>query len=237
MPLLADLSQRRRCDEWMDDPDLSEAEHRAALRGLERINRWSGAASSFWSALRRLPRSGQALSILDVGCGGGDVLVQLARCAQRDGVPVVLHGADRSQQALEIARERGERAGRELELHRVDVLTEQLPAGFDVVLSSLFLHHLDEDDACELLANMSKATRSTVLVQDLDRSLSGFSLAHVATRVLTRSTIVHHDGPRSVEQAFTKAEVLALAQRAGLRGASIRSLFPCRWMLSWERVS
>src|SRR5437762_3169037 len=71
---------------------------------------------------------------------------------------------------------------------------------------------------------------------DLRRGLGGLVLAHVACRLLTRSDVVHVDGPRSVEAAFTIAEARALAERAGLTGAVVGRRWPFRFLLTWEKA-
>ena len=68
------------------------------------------------------------------------------------------------------------------------------------------------------------------------RSLAGWLLAHTAGRLLTTSRVVHVDGPRSVAAAWTRAEILALAQRAGLGDAIYRAYWPCRFLLTWTKV-
>ena len=54
-------------------------------------------------------------------------------------------------------------------------------------------------------------------------------------RILTRSPIVHVDGPLSVRAGFQPGEVLDMADRAGLRGARITRHWPQRLLLSWRR--
>ena len=110
-----------------------------------------------------------------------------------------------------------------------------MPAEYDAVVTSLFLHHLKEEKAVELLRRMAGAARHLLLVNDLERSRLGYLLAWFGTQLLTRSPIVHVDGPRSVEGAFTKSEAFGLAERAGLHGATIGRRWPCRFLLSWER--
>ena len=73
-----------------------------------------------------------------------------------------------------------------------------------------------------------------VLINDLVRSFAGFALAYVGTRLLSASRIVHTDGPRSVEAAFTGEEVQALAKQAGLQGATVQRRWPCRYLLTWK---
>src|SRR5437763_1778104 len=80
---------------------------------------------------------------------------------------------------------------------------------------------LEESDALTMLRHMRDAAAELVLVNDLERSRLGFALAWVACRLLSRSPVVHFDGPASVRSAFTPKEALALAERAGLTGAKV----------------
>ena len=77
-------------------------------------------------------------------------------------------------------------------------------------------------------------TRSVTEIHDIIRSLPSLALAHLGTRPLSTSYVVHTDGPRSVEGAFTVEEVQALAERAGLHGATFTRHWPCRFLMAWR---
>jgi 2-polyprenyl-3-methyl-5-hydroxy-6-metoxy-1,4-benzoquinol methylase len=234
---LARLAQRHCQPEIMDQPGLDPAQHVRALRALARINRLSASDAILWRPLWELAREipERPLRVLDVATGGGDVPVRLWQRARRAGLKLELCGVDVSATALEQARRNAERVGAEVEWRRLDVLSEDLPAGFDVVTSSLFLHHLAEDQALGLLRRMGGAAGKLVLVNDLLRSRLGYLLAFLVTRLLTTSPVVHVDGPRSVEGAFSMAEARELAERAGLHGATISWRWPWRYLLAWRR--
>jgi 2-polyprenyl-3-methyl-5-hydroxy-6-metoxy-1,4-benzoquinol methylase len=112
-----------------------------------------------------------------------------------------------------------------------DAVRSPLPSGFDVVMSSLFLHHLSRQDAVTLLAKMGEAGRLLV-VSDLRRSNIGYAVAHAACRMVTRSPIVRYDGPQSVANAFSVSEAAALCDEAGLSGAIVRRAWPWRLMIT-----
>ena len=234
---LAGLSRRDRQPELMDQPDVDPAEHALALRGLARVNWFSRSDAIFWPTLRELAceQQPQPLRVLDVACGGGDVALALARRARRTGIELRLAGCDLSETALSIARQRAASAGEAIEFFRHDVLTQPLPARFDVVICSLFLHHLNEADAIAVLRSMSQAARRAVLINDLVRGRCGYLLAELGGRLLTRSRIVHVDGPLSVAGAFTPDEALQLCQQAGLTGAAISRHWPQRFLLTWRQ--
>lgn len=83
-------------------------------------------------------------SAIEVGCGAGHNLPLLSEGRQLDA----LAGVDISARALEEARTRWPEA----ELHQLDVQGEAPAGTWDVVLCSLVLEHLEDDDAA--LRNM-----------------------------------------------------------------------------------
>ena len=234
MRLLPALSRRLR-PEVMDQPGLDPGRHRQALRGLGRINYWSRSAAILWPPLAALARNhGRPARVLDLASGGGDVPIRLWHRAGRAGLPIVVEGCDISPLAVDHATRQAERQGAEVRFFVTDALTDALPEGYDAVVCSLFLHHLTEEQAVALLRRMATAGK-LVLVNDLVRSRAGLLLARVGTRLLSLSPVVHVDGPRSVEGAFTIAEAHALAERAGLSGATVEPRWPCRFLLTWVR--
>src|SRR5262249_30041831 len=99
----------------------------------------------------------------------------------------------------------------------------------------LFLHHLIEADARELLRRMAIAARRLVLVDDLRRTQLGYFYAWAGARLLTNSYIVHTDGPLSVRAAFSIAEASQLAREAGWRDVQFRFHWPQRYLMTWKK--
>ena len=224
--------------EIMDDPGLETHRHHAALRALVRINALSASAAILWKPMSRLARrlGRDRLRVLDVATGAGDIPVRLWKRAQRAGLELEIHGIDVSDRAVDFARERAAAAQASVTFRQLDALSEPLPAGFDVIVSSLFLHHLTDEQAAALLKSMSAAARRMILVNDLRRGWECWLLAQAAVRLLSRSEVVHYDGPQSVRAAFSIREIEALSTQAGLQGATVRRRWPCRFLLSWERA-
>ncbi len=221
----------------MDQPGLDEARHLRALRGLGRINRVSRSAGILWSAIENESRQcgGGTLRVLDLASGGGDVAIGLAHRVRRAGLRVAIEGCDVSPAVVSFASRLAEASGVGVRFFRLDALEDALPEGFDVLTCSLFLHHLSEDQAVELLRRMAAAARRAVLINDLERSTVGYAMAWAGCRLLSRSPIVHHDGPASVRAAFTCDEALGLARSAGLAGVRLTRHWPWRFLLHWSR--
>lgn len=233
------LRHRDRRPELMDDPALDPAAHRLALAGLARLNRVSRSAAAVWPAVRRLAAEvpGRPLKVLDVATGSGDVLLDLVREARRAGLALDAAGCDLSPVAVAAATEAAREADLPVHFFTADVLREPLPPGYDAVVCSLFLHHLDEADAVGLFARMRAAGPRLIVVNDLARSRFNFGVVWLASRLLTRSPVVHVDGPLSVRAAFTPAELLALTHAGGLTGATVTPRFPGRMILEWRAAA
>lgn len=229
------LAVRDRQPELMDDPALDPAEHRRALAGLARINRWSGSAGLLWPLVRDLARRlGRPLRLLDVATGSGDIPLALWQRGQEAGLPLDITAGDLSPIAIDTAERSAAALGANVRFAVADVLADPLPGGFDVVTCSLFLHHLDEPDAVKLLAKMA-AAGGVVLVNDLERGRLNYRLVWLAARLFSRSPVVHADGPLSIRGAFTVAEMRRMAAEAGMSGADVRAMFPCRMLLTWRK--
>ena len=205
----------------MDDPALDPREHVAALRALGTINALSLTASTLVRAIRGLAArsrgDGRPLRVVDVACGGGDVTVAVAR---RLGPAYHVTGIDVSPRAVARAAEHAAaRAVTNVSFTVGDVLAGGCP-DCDVAVSSLFLHHLDDETARTTIRRLATAATLGGVVSDLVRSRLGLVLAHLVTRLLTRSRVARVDGPLSVRAARTSAEYRQLLDRAGLPTAT-----------------
>jgi 2-polyprenyl-3-methyl-5-hydroxy-6-metoxy-1,4-benzoquinol methylase len=221
----------------MDDPAVDPIEHSQALKGLARLNQFSGVAGLTYRYVRRLTDERLAscttprpLKILDVASGSGDVPINWARRAKRDGIELEITTLDISPVALEQQQRLAKVHGVRVRSIQMNCLTSTLPTGFDLVTNSLFMHHLEVPDAVHLLRQMRDATDNAILVCDLERSRLNVALVAVAGQVLSRSKIVHHDGPQSVRGAFTRNEFAALGAYALETPMQVDNAFPCRFI-------
>jgi 2-polyprenyl-3-methyl-5-hydroxy-6-metoxy-1,4-benzoquinol methylase len=233
---IPDLAHRMREAELMDAPSIDPERHGEALRALARVNALSLATERLWRAVRRHASTRAPVRLLDLACGGGDVAVAVARRAARVGMGIEVHGCDRSPFAISWARAQARRAGVQACFTELDVIASPLPTGYHVVTCSLFLHHLDEEEAVRLLKSMASAGLEG-LVQDLRRSRSGYALAWTALHALTRSRIARVDGLRSVRAAFSAEELRTLAREADLPSPIVEAAWPQRLVLRWTSAA
>lgn len=230
------ILQRDRQPESMDNPKLPKEDHLRALVGLARLNQVSGVARAMYRHLRRhaRARTDQPIRVLDVASGGGDIPISWARRAGREGIKLQLTLLDKSSVAIEQQQRSAHRYGIDILALQHDCLSMSLPAGFDIVTCSLFMHHLDEHQTFCLLQSMQHATEHALVVCDLDRSRLNLTLVQIAARLLTRSQVVHRDAGLSVRAAYTAQEFKQIAENALTRPISVKRSFPCRFIATFD---
>lgn len=183
----------------------------------------------------RSKAAGEKISVLDVATGSGDILLELAKLSKRNGRQIEFTGADISPTAIAHAEQKAQKAGTPAQFIQRDVIKDGIPKGFQVVMTSLFTHHLDPEEVILLFERMKDSDAQMILINDLVRSELSYSLVWLATRLFTRSPVVHFDGPVSVRASYTPEEMRNMALVAGLENCSVKLHPPCRQLLVWRR--
>lgn len=230
---------RVRVPELMDAPDVDKVEHARAMAGLRRVNAICRPDAVFWRTLRTLATQNRShpFRILDIATASGDLPIRLSQRFQKAGISAEISACDISPGAVAEATQRAKKCGANVRFFTCDVLSDSLPGEYDAVVCSLFLHHLDPPDAVKLLRNMANASKGLVLVSDLRRSRLGWWGAYAVTRMLSRSPIMHNDGPISVTASYTIKEMQHMAEEAGMRGVVVSNSWPWRLLVSWNRAN
>jgi ubiquinone/menaquinone biosynthesis C-methylase UbiE len=212
-------------EEWMDLPGQAPALVDECLNDLRRLNRFTGGISLTVFALAYLTRDlapGAGIEILDVATGGGDFPRAMAGWARRRGLRARILATDLSPEILGRA---ATSAPAGIGFAVADARCLPFADGaFDVATCSLFLHHLEPDDAATTLKEMCRVARRGVIVNDLVRSWVGYLGGLVVPRIMSRNPIFRHDAPLSVRRAYTKDELATLADDAGLGSVRFRGL-------------
>jgi ubiquinone/menaquinone biosynthesis C-methylase UbiE len=201
----------------MDDLSRPEQEFAAAYRELKIINRTLGGVRAIERFLPPAKR-GINLLMLDVAAGACDVSEALL-----EKLPCRIVTLDLNARGLKLADQSWPVVADALALPFRD-------GTFDVVMASLFFHHLSNDNCVQVLSQMWRIAKQRILVNDLHRHAVAYFSIRALTALFSKSRMVRHDGPVSVLRAFRSSELLDIARRAGVPARVHRS-FPYRLVL------
>ncbi len=196
--------------EILDSPDCPPIEVEKSLRDLSRINRWFGGVATTRKLIERVAAATgkKHFSLLEVAAGHGEVPKMAARQLARQGITLELTMLDRMHSHMLS----GNRLSGD---HSVvaDALALPFPDNsFDLVSSSLFVHHL-EPTGVTLFANEAlRVSRVAVLINDLIRHPLHLALVY-AGWPLMRSHVSRVDGVASVRRAYVPDEVVAMMSK------------------------
>jgi len=200
--------------ELMDLPQPVTAELVSDLRNLRELNRRFGSYALITHFLRRWIQPGTRLRVLDLATGSGDIPRLVVDYARKTGASVTVDAIDQQSSTLEIAR--GLSADYpEIGFEEGDALSCGREGEYDIVLSSLVLHHFDEAAAVRMLERCRLLSRRFVLVSDLRRGLLATLGVYFLTALIYRDSMTKTDGRLSAARAFSFCEFGALAERAG----------------------
>lgn len=227
---MPDFSRRSTDPELMDDFNLDQSHMDIILDELDKVNHLLGGYQVFYNAIRKLD-VGSETHIGDWGCGGGDSLRKIASWAAKRKLPMRLTGVDATHSAVEYARKHSLHYPN-IDYLEADVLSDALNGkDFDLVISSLFTHHFENEQWIKLIKKMHGAARKAVIINDLHRHWFAYYSIKWIMAIFSRSEIVQHDAPLSVLRSFTKPELISLLNRAGIENYQIRWMWAFRWQI------
>ncbi len=223
------LPERSTAAELMDDAGLGAAEYVRCLRDLAAVNRLTLTHRSTLRWLDRATRTlpaGAALSVLDVACGGGDLLRAIRRWAHRRGLRARLAGVDRNPRSAAVARaasppETG------IAFHTADVFRWEPDEVPDFIVTSQFAHHLADEELARLLCWFEAHAARGWYIADLHRHGFAYCGFPLLARLAFWHPIVRHDGQVSIARGFRRADWERLLEASGL-AAEIRWHLPFR---------
>jgi 2-polyprenyl-3-methyl-5-hydroxy-6-metoxy-1,4-benzoquinol methylase len=201
--------------ELMDEP-CSYEDFRACIRDIEKLNTLTFAArpTLCWLAevVEKFPET-KPLRVLDIGCGAGDMLRRIEKWALKREIAIELTGIDLNPHATRAAHEF---TSKESQIRWItgDVLAFTEPV--DVIISSIFMHHLAEPEILRFLSWMEKTARGGWFISDLTRQRIPYHFIGVFTAVARFHRFVRYDAPVSIRRSFREDDWLRMLANAGI---------------------
>ncbi|PQJ79897.1 methyltransferase domain-containing protein [Polaribacter porphyrae] len=215
MNFIVSTKQRTDKEEIMDDFSIGGDLLRDTLDKLENINRWLGGnrvtLKGLKSILKNHPKE-QEVTIIDIGCGHGDILRDIAKFGRKNNYTFKLIGVDANPTAIQYANELSVDYT-ELSFKTEDIFSDEFQKReFDVVLATLFLHHFKEPELISFLRNTIKKAKIGVVVNDLHRHKLAYYLFMLLS-IFIKNKMIIEDGLTSVLRGFKRQDLERISNK------------------------
>lgn len=203
----------------MDDFSLKGELLRDTLDKLGNINKWLGGnrvtLDGIMQLLKNQPKN-KTYTIIDLGCGHGDILRQVAKYGRKHQYSFRLIGIDANQDAIAYASELSSEYPN-ISFKSIDIFSGQFETlNFDIALTTLFLHHFKEEEIKTLLKKLYTNANIGLVINDLQRSKVAYGLFKLLGLVITNQ-MIKQDGLTSILRAFKREELEEISQQLHLK--------------------
>ena len=227
------LDQRSLEKEQMDNLELSGKELHDTLSGLTVINRFLGNTNATLKAVQtEIKASKEPLTIIDLGCGGGDNLLSIAKWCDQKGFEINLIGIDGNQNILDYATQQNT-SSLDIKYKKADILADDFVLPIcDLLISSHFMYHFSDQQLINFLINCKASIRRKIIFSELSRSSTAYSLFKIGAPFMPFSKMVKEDGLRAIRRSFRRAELEHIFYKAELPHFNIEWKWAFRYLIS-----
>lgn len=229
MPNFANRSYQK---ELLDQDDIPFFDLEQNLSELNFINTWLGGHAITVAGLTVLMTDkSKNYTILDIGSGGGDTLRYVTNWAKSKNLKANLIGLDYKKEAIEFAQYKTKSfpnisfvQSDYRDLHKLNIKP-------DIIISSLFCHHLNDEELVFYLNIIKKNAQIGFVINDLQRHPFAYYSIKWLTKLFSKSYLVKNDAPLSVLRGFSREEWLFYLKEAGVKTAILKWKWAFRWLV------
>ncbi|WP_370090235.1 methyltransferase domain-containing protein [Ekhidna sp.] len=227
------LKYRSEETEIMDDLTISGEVVDQTLRELNTINKRLGGNQISVSAYKKMVRGRRGAILADLGCGGGDIMAEMAKWARVKNLDSTFIGFDANQNIVEYARE-NTRNYSEISYSSLNILSNEFKKmSFDIIHCCLFMHHFSTEELILLFRQFRQQARIGVIINDLHRHPLAFWSISILTSLFSKSIMVKNDAAISVSRGFKRKELKHILSEAGIKNYKLRWKWAFRWKLTF----
>lgn len=195
--------------ELMDDFSMSGEILTDALDKIDRINQLLGGNQVTINGLKQLldSKNSKTISILDVGCGNGGMLRELADFALKRKLKFDLTGIDANLSTVQHAQQQSQ-GYPAIKYICTDIFNEMKQDwNYDVILCTLTLHHFKDQELIALLRFFKKSARIGIVINDLHRSAIAYYLFQAICFLFRLNHMSRLDGLTSILRGFKRKDL------------------------------
>lgn len=234
--MFINTNHRTNATEVMDDFAMEGEMLREALDKIAKINQFLGGNKLTLQGVqnlisKRIPN--EALIIVDIGCGNGDMLRTLADYADENDLNFKLIGIDANPFTINYASALSSHYPN-ISYQCDDIFdTDFKTLKYDIVLSTLTLHHFKDDEIIKLMDIFFENASIGIVINDLHRSAISYRLFQGLCFIFRLNVISREDGLISILRGFKKKELMAFSKKLNLNKYTIdwKWAFRYQWVI------
>ncbi|MBE7179283.1 MAG: methyltransferase domain-containing protein [Mucilaginibacter polytrichastri] len=234
--MFVDTKHRTSEEEGMDNFSLKGDELRDALDKIALINRWLGGNSITLDGISELVKDWpkeKVISVVDVGCGNGDMCRAVAELGKNKGLHFRILGIDANPYTVNHA-EAISTAYPAISYAVVNVFDDDFAAlEYDIVLCTLTLHHFTDPEILQLMSLFANKAKVGIVINDLERSAVAYRLFQLVCFAFRLNKLSREDGLISILRGFKKHELVSFSRQLQLKTYQInwRWAFRYQWII------
>lgn len=232
---MINLQLRTNAKELLDDEQVPFEAIQQNMKELNIINTYLGGHAITIKGVQKILQTctaGQPVTICEIGCGGGDNLMAIAKWCLKNKIEAHFVGIDIKPACISFAKHQCKALNAEwiaADYLHAD-LSQKKP---DIIFSSLFCHHFSEDELVHMFRWMQQNAAKGFFINDLQRHPLAYHSIKLITKLFSKSYLVKNDAPLSVARAFTKREWIQLLEWAGIRNYSLQWKWAFRYLITY----
>ncbi len=228
--------QRTTQEEIMDDFTLEGEELRDALDKIASINHWLGGNQVSLNGVKKLlsnHRQNETVTVVDIGCGNGDMCRALAAYGRKNDIRFKVLGIDANAFTVRHATDISA-AYPEITYKVMDVFSAEFASlEYHIVLCTLTLHHFTNEEILYLMRLFTNKARLGIVINDLHRSAVAYRLFQLICRVFQLNRMSEQDGLVSILRGFKRQDLERYSQQLQLKTYHIhwKWAFRYQWVI------
>ncbi len=220
-------------EEIMDDFSLKGEELREALDKIASINQLLGGNQLTLQSVKKLLHSNEEITIVDVGCGNGDMLRTLADFGIKNNYKFKLIGIDANAFTIDYATKISKEYPN-ISYKCEDIFSEAFSQlKYDIALCTLTLHHFKSHQIDYLLQLFNKQVTIGIVINDLHRNIIAYRAFQIICFIFRLNIMNKEDGLISILRGFKKQELIDFSERNSLKNYTIqwKWAFRYQWII------
>ncbi len=209
------MTERIRHKENLDNFELKGPELTETLESLGWINRWLGnhnfLLKELTALINKYPEQTN-FRIVDLGCGGGDVLRKIEKRFKAKSIHFDLIGIDANAHSLAYAKLQSS-AQSCISFQHADILADdfRIPT-CDILISSHFIYHFSDKGLAQFIQNNSANFKLGFINSGLRNSKVALFLFKYFSWLLPITNMAKLDGQQAIKSAFKKSQLISILE-------------------------